>query len=150
MIDNSKLLTITRLVIVQSLYQMEMSGTDINVLLKDYPNRVIFDNKHDKIIKKINFDQYENILVGVIDHQGKIDQKIEGLLEKSWTISRIDMTLRAILRASIYELLFMPEIPFKVVINEYLDIARSFFDDKEPEFLNAVLDNVVKSLHKRD
>tara|TARA_Y100000590_G_scaffold468225_1_gene650093 strand:+ start:22311 stop:22700 length:390 start_codon:yes stop_codon:yes gene_type:complete len=129
---------------------MEMSGTDINVLLKDYPNRVIFDNKHDKIIKKINFDQYENILVGVIDHQGKIDQKIEGLLEKSWTISRIDMTLRAILRASIYELLFMPEIPFKVVINEYLDIARSFFDDKEPEFLNAVLDNVVKSLHKRD
>ena len=150
MIDNSKLLTITRLVIVQSLYQMEMSGTDINVLLKDYPNRVIFDNKHDKIIKKINFDQYENILVGVIDHQGKIDQKIEGLLEKSWSISRIDMTLRAILRASIYELLFMPEIPFKVVINEYLDIARSFFDDKEPEFLNAVLDNVVKSLHKRD
>ena len=150
MIDNSKLRTITRLVIVQSLYQMEMSGTDINVLLKDYPNRVIFDNKHDKIIKKINFDQYENILVGVIDHQGKIDQKIEGLLEKSWSISRIDMTLRAILRASIYELLFMPEIPFKVVINEYLDIARSFFDDKEPEFLNAVLDNVVKSLHKRD
>jgi len=150
MIDNSKLRTITRLVIVQSLYQMEMSGTDINVLLKDYPNRVIFDDKHDKIIKKINFDQYENILVGVIDHQVKIDQKIEGLLEKSWSISRIDMTLRAILRASIYELLFMPEIPFKVVINEYLDIARSFFDDKEPEFLNAVLDNVVKSLHKRD
>ncbi|MDG2187470.1 MAG: transcription antitermination factor NusB [Hyphomicrobiales bacterium] len=143
--NKRKILSITRLVVVQSLYQMDMAGTDIDVILKEYKSRVIFDNKDDKMIKDINLNLYKEILTGVYEKQESIDNQIKIFLDKKWSYGRIDVTLRAILRAAVYELLFAPETPFKVVINEYLNIAQSFYSEKEPEFLNAILDKVAKS-----
>jgi len=143
--NKNKILSITRLVVVQSLYQMDMAGTDIDVIIKDYKSRIIFDNKDDKLINDLNTDMYKEILYGVFEKQVSIDKKIRDFLDEKWSYSRIDITLRAILRAAVYELLFTPETPFKVVINEYINIAQSFYSEKEPEFLNAILDKVAKS-----
>ena len=142
---NNKIQTVTRLVSVQSLYQMDMAGTDIDVIIKDHKNRIIFDNKDDILINDLNTDMYKKILYGVFENQISIDNKIKEFLDEKWSYSRIDITLRAILRAAVYELLFTPDTPFKVVINEYINIAQSFYSEKEPEFLNAILDKVAKS-----
>mgnify|MGYP001279951802 FL=1 len=142
---NNKIQTVTRLVSVQSLYQMDMAGTDIDVIIKDHKNRIIFDNKDDILINDLNTDMYKKILYGVFENQISIDNKIKEFLDEKWSYNRIDITLRAILRAAVYELLFTPDTPFKVVINEYINIAQSFYSEKEPEFLNAILDKVAKS-----
>ena len=120
---NNKIQTVARFVSVQSLYQMDMAGTDIDVIIKDHKNRIIFDNKDDILINDLNTDMYKKILYGVFENQISIDNKIKEFLDEKWSYSRIDITLRAILRAAVYELLFTPDTPFKVVINEYINIA---------------------------
>ena len=82
----------------------------------------------------------------IIKSQSQIKDNENGLYLVSTPIGNLkDITLRAILRAAVYELLFTPDTPFKVVINEYINIAQSFYSEKEPEFLNAILDKVAKS-----
>ena len=80
--NKRKILSITRLVVVQSLYQMDMAGTDIDVILKEYKSRVIFDNKDDKMIKDINLNLYKEILTGVYEKQESIDNQIKIFLDK--------------------------------------------------------------------
>ena len=75
-----------------------------------------------------------------------LDRKIETCLADGWTLPRLDSTLRAILRAGAYELMFRDDVPAKASISEYVDVTRAFFDVDEPKFVNGVLDALAKSL----
>jgi N utilization substance protein B len=74
----------------------------------------------------------------------EIDRAIADGLSENWKLQRIDSILRAILRAGIYELVARKDVPTKVVIDEYLDIAHAFFGGDEPAFVNALLDRVAR------
>ena len=61
-----------------------------------------------------------------------------------WSLSRIDSVSRAILRSALYELRECNDIPVKVIINEYIEISKSFFEGNEPNFINGILDKISK------
>ena len=74
----------------------------------------------------------------------KIDPVIHAALTDDWPLSRLDSTLRAIMRAGTWELMSKRDVPIAVVVNEYVDIAKAFFDGEEPKMVNAVLDRIAK------
>lgn len=89
-------------------------------------------------------DFFRQIVTGVIKGQLQIDPAVDSALADSWPMGRIDATLRAILRAATFELLRRKDIPSRVVITEYVDVAKAFYEDEAPSMVNAVLDNVAK------
>jgi transcription antitermination protein NusB len=104
--------------------------------------------------KEIEGDQYKPtdaalfriIVQGVIDHQKRIDPTVDEMLAKGWPLKRIETVMRAILRAGAFELIQSPDVPVKVVISEYVDIARAFFEKEETAMVNAVLDRLARDV----
>jgi N utilization substance protein B len=91
-------------------------------------------------------DFFRQIVSGVIKSQLDIDPTIDNALTSDWPVGRIDATLRAILRAAVFELLRRRDIPARVVITEYVDIAKAFYEDDAPKLVNGVLDTVSRKL----
>ena len=138
---NSK--SLTRLVIVQALYQMEMAGTDVSDIVSSLGDRLIFDNNFDYLISHISKKLLKDTINGVVDNQNQIDSVIKNNLSSNWRFNRLDKILKAILRAAVYEISYKLSTPSKVIINEYIDITHSFYSQKEPEFVNAILDKIA-------
>ena len=141
MSKNSK--SLTRLVFVQALYQMEMAGTDVSDIINSLGDRLIFDNNFDYLISHISKKLLKDTINGVVDNQSQIDSIIKKNLSSNWRFSRLDKILKAILRAAVYEISYKLSTPSKVIINEYIDITHSFYSQKEPEFVNAILDKIA-------
>lgn len=135
--------TSARLGAVQALYQMELASTDVADILVEYTSSRqgnAFDNgEHGKA--DIMF--LKDIVQGVVKHQRTIDRSVADCLSAGWTLPRLDATLRAILRAAGYELEHRPDIPGKVVIAEYVELTRAFFEDNESAFINGALDKLA-------
>lgn len=138
-----------RLAAVQALYQLDMSG--------DVAGEVIADFKANRLGSEIDGDQYrdadgdwfQRIVAGVVDQQRELDPAIHAVLTDDWPLSRIDSTLRAILRAGAFELVDRKDVPTAVIINEYVDVASAFFeDDDETKLVNAVLDRLGRRWRK--
>jgi transcription antitermination protein NusB len=87
---------------------------------------------------------FRAIVNGVPHHQAEIDRAIASCLSADWKLQRIDSILRAILRAAAYELIARHDVPARVVIDEYIDVADQFFDEDERAFVNAVLDRFAR------
>jgi len=84
--------------------------------------------------------------VGVVEKQKLIDPIVRQALSEDWPLSRLDSTLRAILRAGVYEIMKRDDVPVAVIVSEYVDIAKAFYADDEPKLVNAVLDRVSRRL----
>ncbi|KRN59119.1 transcription antitermination factor NusB [Limosilactobacillus secaliphilus] len=80
----------------------------------------------------------EELVDGVLDHQDEIDQTIAHYLSTGWTIDRLERPNLVILRLALYELQY-EKLPVAVAINEALQLAKSFSDDKSRRFINGVL-----------
>ncbi|MDB5444137.1 MAG: nusB, partial [Phenylobacterium sp.] len=83
---------------------------------------------------------------GVVETQGEIDNAIARHLASGWRLERIDATVRAMLRAGAYELAHRPDVPTEVAIDEYVELAKSFFEGPEPGFVNGALDAVAQDV----
>jgi N utilization substance protein B len=140
--------SITRLVLVQSLYQMEIAGTDVNEIIDSLNSRIIFDSSEDELINDINKSLFSNLINEIIEKQIIIDKEIKKLLSDDWDFNRLDKILIAILRSAFYEIIFQSNTPYKVIIDEYVEISHSFFSGKEPNFTNAILDKLAE-MHRK-
>jgi N utilization substance protein B len=78
--------------------------------------------------------------------QRKLDPFIGSALQDDWALSRLDSTVRAILRAGTFEMLERKDVPVPVIVTEYVEIAKAFFEDDEPKLVNAVLDRIAKQV----
>ena len=128
-----------RLAAVQAIYQMELTGADAEVVTDEFiEHRFVrgIENAPDEAF-------FGEIVRGVPHHQAEIDKSLASCLSKDWKLQRIDSTLRAILRAATYELIAQKDVPAKVVIDEYLDVAHAFSNADEASFVNAVLDKLA-------
>jgi len=137
-----------RLASVQALYQMEISGGDVNDVVKEFATYRLGEENQE--IPPTDIQYFSDIAHGVIGAQVKIDNLVNSALAAGWTLGRLDNTLRALLRAATFELLERPDIPARVVINEYVDIAHAFFDAVEPSFVNGVLDRLAHDMRKEE
>ncbi len=140
--------SVSRLYAVQALFQMESGDISLNKV------RLEFEVYHDKENNRINnfvkadLTLFRHILEKTIEQQNFIDRLIGTLLKKGWSIERIDPILRSLFRAAAAELLL--ETPTKVVINEFLDVAKAFFPEgKECQLANGMLDSLAKNISKK-
>ncbi|MFN7102918.1 MAG: transcription antitermination factor NusB, partial [Pseudorhizobium sp.] len=95
---------------------------------------------------KADASWFRSIVSGVVRDQVKIDPVIRGALQEDWPLSRLDSTLRAILRAGTFEILERKDVPIPVIVTEYVEIAQAFFEGEEPKIVNAVLDRIAKQV----
>ena len=137
----------SRLYAVQALFQMEASDADLADVQKQFEDHRFGAEIDGDTYAEGNIDLFRRILKQAVTQQSKIDQMTDRALVAKWPIDRIDPTLRALFRAAGAELVGS-DTPPKVVINEYVDVARAFFPDgKEGSFVNAVLDHMAHDAH---
>jgi N utilization substance protein B len=89
---------------------------------------------------------FADIVRGVVSGQRDIDAAVKARLASNWRLERLDSTLRALLRAGAWELSERREVPKEIVIDEYVELAKAFFDDAEAKFVNAALDGVARDV----
>ena len=135
-----------RLAAVQALYQMDVSGNGVTDALAEF--EALWLGREVEGIKFQPSDTvfFRDILAGVVENQRAIDVKIDAALADGWPLARIEAVLRAILRAGAYELMFRKDVPARVVISEYVDVAHGFYDQDEPGLVNAVLDTLAREV----
>ena len=133
-----------RLAAAQALYQWHMEQTPLTLLLNEF-------HQH-RLGKEIEDDQYapaevayfDDVVKGTVARIEEIDALLASKLADGWTLARMDKTMLQILRCGAYELLARPDVPIKAAISEYVDVAHAFFDQREANFVNGVLDSVSK------
>ena len=132
-----------RLAAVQALYQMDVGRQSLEDTLSQFDSHMLGREVEGEQYLPADADFFGQIVRGVTKAQLEIDPLIDGALADDWPMARIDATLRAILRAGTFELLRRKDIPVGVVITEYVDIARAFFEDEVPGLVNGVLDTIA-------
>jgi transcription antitermination protein NusB len=132
-----------RLAAVQALYQMEVSGKGIVDVLAEFESHWIGREIDGVTFNPSDLDFFRDILGGVVREQRAVDLRVDGTLAQGWPLKRIEAVLRAILRGGGYELLFRKDVPVRVVINEYVEIAHGFYSEDEPGLVNGVLDTIA-------
>jgi N utilization substance protein B len=135
---------VARLAAVQALYQMETAGVGVEAVIREFCEHR-FDRDLDGVtLAKADEEFFADLVRGVVAEQTPIDNAVRRRLAKDWRLERIDSTVRAVLRAGAYELMRRPDVPAEVAIDEYVEIAKSFFDGPEAGFVNAALDGVAR------
>ncbi|MEO1293708.1 MAG: transcription antitermination factor NusB [Pseudomonadota bacterium] len=138
-----------RLAAVQALYQMEITGASWREVRGEFETHRLGAEVEGEQLREPDIDHFRAILEGVVARQVEIDQLTDAALVERWPLGKIDPTLRAIFRAGGYELLDRQDVPWKVAINEYVDVAKAFFSDARiPRFANAVLDHMAKAAER--
>jgi transcription antitermination protein NusB len=137
--------SVSRLAVVQGLYQMDIASTDLNQVIEQF---VLY-----RFGEQARFDFagadpvfFGDLLRGVVEHQRAIDPMLDMQLATGWRLARIDSILRAVLRAGAFELLQRKDVPTAVIINEYVEVAHAFFSGEEPKVVNGVLDALAKKV----
>ncbi|WP_333825526.1 transcription antitermination factor NusB [Pinisolibacter sp.] len=135
-----------RLAAVQALYQMEIAGTELGDVVAEFENFRLGREIDGDTYREADPEFFREIVAGVVAYQRDIDPRVDTTLVEGWPLKRIDVTLREILRAGSFELLKRKDIPARVVIAEYVDVAKAFFGEDEPRIVNAVLDKIARTL----
>jgi len=138
--------TIARLAAVQALYQMELSGTGVEAVVREFSDHRFEGDLEGETLAEADEDYFAEIVRTVVADQRGIDQAITARLASGWRLERLDATLRAILRAGTYELTHRRAVPTEVVIDEYVELAKAFFDAAEAKFVNAALDGIARDV----
>lgn len=134
-----------RLAAVQALYQMDVGRATLEDTLAQFSAFHLGRELEGEQYLPADADFFGQIVRGVTKNQLEIDPAIDMALAEDWPIDRIDSTLRAILRAAAFELLRRRDIPARVVITEYVDVARAFFEEDASGMVNAALDSIARS-----
>jgi N utilization substance protein B len=135
-----------RLAAVQALYQMDMAGTDLAEVIDEFKTHRLGAEAEDRAMAGADREHFARILQGVVARQRELDPVIDAQLASGWSLVRVDAILRAILRAGAFELAEEADVPVRVVINEYVDVAHAFFAGDEPRVVNGVLDALARKL----
>lgn len=135
-----------RLAAVQALYQMDVGGASLKEVVEEFETFRLGMELDGVRYREADAKFFQDLVAGVVSEQRALDPKIHMALVAGWPLTRLDVTLRAILRSAAWELLSCPKVPARVVINEYVDVAKAFFDADEPGMVNAVLDNLARQL----
>lgn len=136
--------TIARLAAVQALYQMELAGEGVETVIEEFSRHRFDGDIEGQMLAEADEDYFAQIVRGVVTGQAAIDGAVKARLASNWRLERLDATLRALLRCGAWELRDRPDTPREVVIDEYVELAKAFFDEAEAKFVNAALDGVAR------
>lgn len=138
--------SVARLAVVQALYQMEVSGAGVEAVIREFSDHRFERDVEGFALTGADETFFAELLRGVVTHQAQVDRAVVRRLATGWRLERLDATVRAILRSGAYELSERPDVPTEVVIDEYVELAKSFFEGAEPGFVNGALDGVAQDV----
>ena len=134
----------SRLGAVQALYQMDIAGAPMSDVFAEFESHWLGREVEGDSYKPAEVKFFRDVVEGVVRDQRALDKDIDAALAKGWPLKRIEAILRAVLRAGAYELSNRKDIPARVVITEYVDVANAFVDKDEAGMANAVLDALAR------
>jgi transcription antitermination protein NusB len=140
----SDLRSAARLAASQALYQMEVTEKGLNDILAEFEAHWIGQEIEGDAYNPAEIAFFRDVVSGVLKDQLPIDRGLDETLAKGWPLRRVEALMRAILRAAFYELRRRPDVPARVVVTEYVDIAAAFFGPEESGMINAVLDALAR------
>jgi N utilization substance protein B len=135
-----------RLAAVQALYQMDLAETDLSAVIEEFKAHRLGLEAENGTAAQADPDHFARVLQGVVAGQREIDPLIDHQLAEGWRLARIDSIVRAILRAAAFELTELAEIPARVIISEYIEVAHAFFEGDESRVVNGVLDGLARKI----
>jgi N utilization substance protein B len=135
-----------RLGAVQALYQLEMTGGTPRAVVVEYIKHRLGQEIDGDAFVAADAHLFEELVLGAVEKQAELDPVIGAALTPEWPLDRLEMILRAILRVATFELAHRIDVPARVVITEYVDIAHAFFTGREPGMANGVLDRLGREL----
>ncbi len=133
-----------RLAAVQALYQMDLAGSGLNEILAEFESHWLGREVEGAQYLPAEAAFFRDVVSGVVRDQRTLDPQIDAALEKGWPLKRIETVLRAALRAGLYELENRRDVPARVVVSEYADVAAAFVERDETGMVNAVLDQLAR------
>lgn len=141
--------TVARLAAVQALYQMELAGEGVETVITEFSNHRFDADIEGEALAEADEAWFADIVRGVIAGQKDIDAAVKARLASNWRLERLDATLRALLRCGAWELTHKTEVPKEIVIDEYVELAKAFFDEGDAKFVNAALDGVARDVRSK-
>jgi len=139
-----------RLAAVQALYQMDIAGTDLNDILAEFESHWLGGEVEGDKYLPAEAAFFREIVRGVVAGQRNLDPAIDHALSKGWPLKRVEALVRAVLRAGAFELTNRKDIPVRVIVSEYVDVANAFVDRDETGMVNAVLDMLARTMRAED
>lgn len=139
---------------IQVFYQYEFFNKEqefskiINNTIENYA--LNFDEPISSYKKNINQELLDNLIEGLRINIENIDKEISEFVKSPWTLDKLEEIIVQIIRFGCFELKYMKNNPAKSIINEYVDICASFFDEKQTTFVNAILDNLARKFRKNE
>jgi N utilization substance protein B len=133
-----------RLAASQALYQMEIADKGLNDILTEFEAHWLGQEIEGDAYTPADLAFFRDVVSGVQRNQLPIDRAIDDTLAKGWPLRRVEALMRAILRAAFYELRNRPDVPARVAVTEYVDVAAAFFGPEESGMINAVLDALAR------
>jgi N utilization substance protein B len=131
-----------RLAAVQALYQMDVAGTALSDILAEFESHWIGREVEGEQYLPAEAAFFRDVVSGVLREQRALDPLIDDALAKGWPLKRLDTILRAVLRGGGYELAHRADVPGRVIVSEYADIAAAFVEREEIGMVNAVLEQL--------
>lgn len=133
-----------RLAAVQALYQMDIASSSLADVLNEFERHWIGREIEGAQYTEAEEKHFRDVVEGVVREQRKLDPVIDNALVKGWPLRRVESVLRATLRAGAYELYDRPEVPWRVAVNEYVDVAAAFLDTDDIGMVNAILQTLAR------
>jgi N utilization substance protein B len=133
-----------RLAAVQALYQWQEGQHGPTEIIEQFLKVRTGETGEGGMRRDADRPLFKDVVEGTVSHKEELEQTVTGALAEDWTWARVDRLVRAILLAGAYELIHRKDVPPKVAINEYVEIAHAFYDQGEPSFINSVLDRVAR------
>jgi N utilization substance protein B len=137
-----------RLAAVQALYQIDLTKVDPDAVIAEFKAHRL--NKDEDERAPTDADYFTAVVEGASNQRARIDSTVSPFLAEGWAFERLEVVLRAILRAAAFELIGRGDVPARVTITEYVEIARGFFAGKEPGFVNGLLDKLARQLRPEE
>ena len=137
-----------RLAAAQALFQIEQQGAAAADVVDEFRLFRLRDDESGDLpdLTASDAEWFAKLVLGLDARAAEVDAALAGALPSGWKMPRLDSVVRAILRLACFELIARDEVPARSVIDEYVSLARAFFDGKEPGFVNGVLDGLARRL----
>ena len=133
-----------RLAAVQALYQLAEAEAAPETVIQEFISFRIGKELEGFQYPKADEGHFKSVVVGAVERRDELDSLIGEALAEGWTVQRLGKLMHSLLAAATFELVGRPDVPVRVIINEYVELAHDFYDDKEVAFVNGMLDHLAK------
>lgn len=131
---------------VQAVYQLAINQDNAAGVVAEFQAHRLGHDLDGEPVISADRDFFQDLVLGTVDRQSALDMSIERALSLEYTMERLDMLLRALLRVAAYEMMARIDVPAKVVIDEYVSLAHAFFHGGEPTLVNGALDRLARDI----